>query len=256
HQRGERGRPGGSGRPAPGSQQVGALPRRRQGSRAQAPGLQGAARLVRDARRRAGRGPVAGRPLPRDRRRTARPRRGAAVSDAGRQSALVLALPKGRVLAQAIARLNAAGLDVELGAGERTMRHEYEGLTVLLMRNADVPTYVDLGVADAGVVGRDVLLESGSRLYAPVDLEIGVCRISLLRPRGAVGPIRRVASKYPRMTAEYLRRLGSPAEVVALSGNVELACLSGLADAVVDVVETGATLAANDLEEVDVIALS
>ena len=178
------------------------------------------------------------------------------MSDAGRQSALVLALPKGRVLAQAIARLNAAGLDVELGAGERTMRHEYEGLTVLLMRNADVPTYVDLGVADAGVVGRDVLLESGSRLYAPADLGVGVCRISLLRPVGASGPIRRVASKYPRITGAYLARSAIAADVVPLTGNVELACVSGLADAVVDVVETGATLAANDLAEVDVITTS
>jgi ATP phosphoribosyltransferase len=124
------------------------------------------------------------------------------------------------------------------------------------MRNADVPTYVELGVADAGVVGKDVLLESGSQLVEPVDLGFAACRLSLIRPRGATGTIERVASKYPRLTAEYLRRLGSGAEVVKLSGNVELACLTGLADAVVDVVQTGATLAANDLEEVDVLLRS
>ena len=169
---------------------------------------------------------------------------------------LVVALPKGRVLDAALEVLRRVGVAVEVPEDPRALRYEGDGVRALVMRNADVPTYVDLGVADAGVVGYDVLLESGSRLYAPVDLGCGRCRISLIRPRGAVGPIRRVASKYPRMTAEYLRRLGSPAEVVALSGNVELACLSGLADAVVDVVETGATLAANDLEEVDVIALS
>lgn len=181
---------------------------------------------------------------------------GATGGETGRAGSLVLALPKGRVLEAAVARLRGAGLDLSLSAGERAMRHESGGVTVLLMRNADVPAYVDLGVADAGVVGRDVLLESGSRLYAPVDLGVGVCRISLLRPLGASGQIRRVASKYPRMTGAYLARNGIAADVISLTGNVELACVSGLADAVVDVVETGATLAANDLAEVDVIATS
>jgi ATP phosphoribosyltransferase len=169
---------------------------------------------------------------------------------------LVLALPKGRVLPEALAALRAAGLSLDLAADERALRHDGADATVLVMRNADVPTYVELGVADAGVVGRDVLLEHGSALYAPVDLGFAACRLSLIRPVGATGPVRRVASKYPRVTAEYLGRLGSPAEVVELSGNVELACLSGLADAVVDVVQTGATLRANGLEEVDVITES
>ncbi len=169
---------------------------------------------------------------------------------------LVLALPKGRVLAEAVAALRAAGLALDLAADERALRHDGADATVLVMRNADVPTYVELGVADAGVVGRDVLLEHGSALYAPVDLGFAACRLSLIRRVGAKGPVRRVASKYPRVTAEYLGRLGSPAEVVELSGNVELACLSGLADAVVDVVQTGATLRANGLEEVDVITES
>lgn len=171
-------------------------------------------------------------------------------------SDLVLALPKGRVLDRALATLAEAGVDVEVPADPRALRYTGDGVSVLVMRNADVPTYVDLGVADAGMVGHDVLLEAGSRLYAPVDLGFGACRLSLIRPQGATSPVGRVATKYPRLTAEYLRRTGSPAEVIALEGNVELACLSGLADAVVDVVETGATLAANDLVEVDVIAIS
>jgi len=171
-------------------------------------------------------------------------------------SPLVLALPKGRVLEEAIGVLRSAGLDLTLSEDERALRHDGPNATVLVMRNADVPTYVELGVADAGVVGRDVLLEHGSRLYAPVDLAFAACRLSLIRQEGATGPVKRVASKYPRVTAEYLKRLGSPAEVVELSGNVELACLSGLADAVVDVVQTGATLRANGLTEVDVIAES
>lgn len=168
---------------------------------------------------------------------------------------LVVALPKGRVLDASVRALHAAGLEVRLEPG-RVLRHEGPGATVLLMRNGDVPTYVGLGVAEVGVVGKDVLLESGSRIYEPVDLGFANCRMSLIRPLGERGVVRRVASKYPRVTAAYLARVGSDAEVVQLAGNVELACLTGLADAVVDVVETGETLAANGLGEVDVLLRS
>ena len=169
---------------------------------------------------------------------------------------LVLALPKGRVKDESLAAFRAAGLTLTDGGGDRALRYDAGDAVVIEMRNADVPTYVELGVADAGVVGKDVLLEAGARLVEPVDLGFAACRLSLIRPRGARGTIERVASKYPRLTAGYLRRIGSGAEVVKLSGNVELACLTGLADAVVDVVQTGATLAANDLEEVDVLLRS
>lgn len=171
-------------------------------------------------------------------------------------TALTLALPKGRVMQEALSLLRAAGLRLELDGGERAMRFDAGDAALIVMRNGDVPTYVELGVADAGVVGKDVLTEAGSTLYEPVDLGIAACRLSLIRPRGATGPVTRVASKYPRTTSDYLRRMGSPAEVIKLAGNVELACLSGLADAVVDVVQTGATLVANELEEVDVILAS
>ncbi len=167
--------------------------------------------------------------------------------------ALTLALPKGRVMQEALRLLRAAGMRLELAGAERALRFDAGDATLIVMRNADVPTYVELGVADAGVVGKDVLAEAGSTLYEPVDLGIAACRLSLIRPRGATGAMARVASKYPRTAADYLRRKGSTAEVVKLAGNVELACLSGLADAVVDVVQTGETLKANDLEEVDVI---
>lgn len=169
---------------------------------------------------------------------------------------LVVALPKGRVLSSSLAALRTAGLELRLAEEARLLRHETAEGTVLLMRNADVPTYVDLGVADLGVVGKDVLLESGSAVYEPVDLGFARCRMSLIRPVGARGTVRRVASKYPRVTSAYLQRIGSTAEVVALKGNVELACLTGLADAVVDIVETGSTLETNDLEEVDVLLRS
>ena len=167
-------------------------------------------------------------------------------------SDLTLALPKGRVMEESLAVLRRAGLRLELG-GDRTLRHAAGDATLIEMRNADVPVYVELGVADAGVVGKDVLLESGLRIYEPVDLGFSACRLSLIRPVGARGPLRRVASKYPRLTLAYLRAQGNSAEVVELSGNVELACLTGLADAVVDIVQTGGTLRANNLEEVETI---
>lgn len=176
------------------------------------------------------------------------------MADVGRP--LVVALPKGRVLHEALAALRGAGLDLRVEGGERVLRHEGPSGTVLLMRNADVPTFVGLGVADAGVVGKDVLMEADTAVYEPVDLGFARCRMSLVRPAGAHGPIRRVASKYPRVTARYLAEVGSDAEIVALKGNVELAALTGLADAVVDVVQTGATLEANDLAEVDVLFTS
>lgn len=168
----------------------------------------------------------------------------------------MLALPKGRVMQDALNVFRQVGLRLEHTADDRAMRIDAGDAQLIVMRNADVPTYVAMGVADAGVVGKDVLLESAADLFEPVDLGFAACRLSLIRPRGASRKIERVASKYPRLSAEYLRRMGSAAEVVKLTGNVELACVTGLADAVVDVVQTGATLAANDLEEVDVLLRS
>lgn len=169
---------------------------------------------------------------------------------------LTLALPKGRVMTESLNVLRQAGLTLELSEGGRTLRHDAGDAFIIEMRNADVPTYVELGVADAGIVGKDVLLEADRNIYEPVDLGFGQCRLSLIREKGATGTVRRVASKYPKSTLAYLQRIGSSAEVIKLSGNVELACLTGLADAVVDIVETGGTLRANGLEEVEVIGYS
>ncbi len=166
---------------------------------------------------------------------------------------LTLALPKGRVLATSLALLGRAGLALDVPPGGRALKHDAGGAWLIELRNTDVPTYVELGVADAGIVGKDVLLEAGRNVYEPVDLGFAKCRLSLIRARGATGALNRVASKYPRITQRYLASTGSSAEVVRLSGNVELACLTGLADAVVDIVETGSTLRANNLEELEVI---
>lgn len=174
----------------------------------------------------------------------------------GREAPLTLALPKGRVLEVGIGMLRQAGLDIRIDGDERTMTFDGPDVRVIVMRNADVPTYVELGVADAGIVGKDVLLEAGSDVYEPVDLGVARCRLALIRPNGQDHEIARVASKYPRLATAWLAEQGSPAEVIKLQGNVELACLTGLADAVVDLVESGATLRANDLREVETIMQS
>lgn len=166
---------------------------------------------------------------------------------------LTLALPKGRILEEAIALLSQAGLPLTLPGKSRALRHEFPGVTVLELRNQDVPVYVDLGVADAGIVGKDVLTESGREVYEPVDLRFAQCRLSLIREVGATATIVRVGTKYPRAARAYLNARGIPAEVVKLSGNIELAALTGLAEAVIDLVQTGSTLRANNLEEVDVL---
>lgn len=166
---------------------------------------------------------------------------------------LTLALPKGRILEDAISLLARAGLPLTMPEASRALRHEFPGVTVLELRNQDVPVYVDLGVADAGIVGKDVLLESGRAVYEPLDLRFAKCHLSLIREVGASGPIHRVGTKYPSSARHYLNEKGIPAEIVKLSGNIELAALTGLADAVVDLVQTGSTLRANNLEEVDVL---
>jgi ATP phosphoribosyltransferase len=166
---------------------------------------------------------------------------------------LTLAIPSGRLMTRSLELLAAAGLPVTSIANSRALKHDFGWVQVLETRNSDVPTYVDLGVADAGVVGKDVILESGRDVFEPLDLNFGRARLSLIRPVGAQGRIERVASKYPRVARAYLNSRGLPSDVVRLSGKIELAALTGLADTVVDMVETGRTLRENGLEEREVI---
>ncbi|MFD3004540.1 ATP phosphoribosyltransferase [Thermus tengchongensis] len=174
-----------------------------------------------------------------------------------RRFALTIALPKGRMFQEAYEALRKAGLELPPIENERALLHGEEGgIALLELRNKDVPVYVDLGIAEVGVVGKDVLLDSGRDLFEPVDLGFGACRLSLIRRPGDTSPIRRIATKYPLFTTRLLKERGWVADVVELSGNIELAAVTGLADAVVDVVQTGATLRAAGLVEVEVLAHS
>ena len=166
---------------------------------------------------------------------------------------LVFALPKGRVLRAVAPLLARAGADAAaLLADDRTLVRESPaaGLRFLLLKPDDVPTYVEYGAADLGVCGRDVLMERPSDIYQPLDLGVARCRMVVAGPIGKVPPegVPRVATKYPRSATEHFARKGVQAEVVYVQGSVELAPLVGLADLIVDLVETGATLVQNGLE--------
>ena len=172
---------------------------------------------------------------------------------------LTLALSKGKLLAGATDLFRRAGVPFPEDPGRRLVVDD-GGLRFLFVKDADVPTYVEHGVADCGIAGRDVLLEAGSDVYEPLDLGFGRCRLVVARPRGARGDTRssalRVATKYPRTAARHFLERGVSVEVVGLAGSVELAPGLGLSDCIVDVVETGGTLDANGLEAVEEVAAS
>ncbi len=172
---------------------------------------------------------------------------------------LTIALPKGRVLRVVAPLFGKAGADASaLLADDRTLVRESPaaGLRFLLLKPDDVPTYVEYGAADLGVCGRDVLMERTCDLYQPLDLGIGICRMVVAGVRGRPAPsgVPRVATKYPRIAAEHFARRGVQADVVYVQGSVELAPITGLADLIVDLVETGATLEQNGLEERELVA--
>ena len=135
------------------------------------------------------------------------------------------------------------------------------GMTFLIVRPTDVPTYVEHGAADVGIVGKDVLLEQDNDVYEPLDLGFGACRIAVAAFRGQVARDRlsskiRVATKYPKITERYFNQRGVPVEIIKLYGSIELAPIVGLADRIVDLVETGNTLKAHGLVEIECIARS
>ncbi len=171
---------------------------------------------------------------------------------------IILALPKGRILEEAAQVFARAGYELSpVFADNRRLVHECGPVRVLVLRNSDVPTYVAHGAADAGVVGSDVLEEENRDLYEPLDLGIGRCRMIVAERAGQrIDPAShlRIATKYPRTTRAYLAKKGVTAEVIELSGAIELGPLTGLCDRIVDITQTGETLRQNGLVEIDTIA--
>ncbi len=178
---------------------------------------------------------------------------------------LVLALPKGRILEEAMPLVEKAGIRPEAAFFDSKSRAlefatNIENLTIIRVRAFDAATFVAFGAAHLGVVGNDVLQEfSYTELYSPLDLSIGHCRLSLAMPQedAEVDPKEwshiRVATKYPNMTRRYYADRGVQAECIKLNGAMELAPLLGLSRRIVDLVSTGGTLKANGLKEVEVL---
>ena len=174
-------------------------------------------------------------------------------------TALTLALSKGRILDESLPLLAKIGL-APAGDVGRLLRvpSQDPNVSLLIIRPADVPTYVEYGAADLGITGKDQLMEHGSdALYEPLDLGIGRCRLSVAAPikAAARGTRRtRVATKYLEITRRHFADKGEQVELIKLYGSMELAPLVGLADLIVDLVDTGRTLKANGLAEIEKIA--
>ena len=171
-----------------------------------------------------------------------------------------IALTKGRLEKDTVALFDRMGLDTSAikDKGRRLILPVGDGLEVVLAKAADVITYVEHGVCDIGVVGKDTIAESGGSFYEVLDLGFGRCRFALAAPKDrdffAGYHAKTIASKYPNVARSYFDRKGMDVRIIKIEGSVELAPLIGLADGIVDIVETGSTLKENGLEVVETIS--
>ena len=170
---------------------------------------------------------------------------------------LNIALPKGRLGDQVYSMLRAAGYDCpayEDKNRELVLQSPEKGVRYLLVKPSDVAIYVEHHAADVGIVGKDILLESGPDVYELLDLNIGKCRMAVAAPKGYVeDPDRtlRIATKYVNIAKKFYSEKNRDIEIIKLNGSIELAPILGLSDVIVDIVETGNTLKANNLEVIE-----
>lgn len=172
-----------------------------------------------------------------------------------------IAITKGRLLDQSLKLFELAGLDCSLikDPGRRLI-HSVSNypLDAVLAKAPDVITYVEHGVCDLGIVGKDTILEKGGSFYEVLDLGFGKCRFALAVKEGSdfygTYKTRRIASKYPEVTRSFFEKKGMDVDIIKIEGSVELAPILDLADAIVDIVETGATLRANGLIPIETVA--
>ncbi|HLF50098.1 MAG TPA: ATP phosphoribosyltransferase [Methylomirabilota bacterium] len=177
---------------------------------------------------------------------------------------LTLALPKGRLLEPALALLAGMGIrGLDADSRRLLVTDPKADMRFIFLKPSDIPAYVEYGAADLGIVGKDILLEQQPDVYEPVDLGFGFCRLVVAEPKElwerddpAKWSWVRVATKYPRLTERYFAERGIQAEIVRLDGSIELAPLVGLAERIVDLVQSGETLRANGLVEVAEIMTS
>ncbi|AMV73572.1 ATP phosphoribosyltransferase [Desulfuromonas carbonis] len=177
---------------------------------------------------------------------------------------ITFALPKGRIMQDSMALFAKIGItcpEMEGGSRKLVFENRADKYRFMAVRATDVPTYVEYGCADIGVVGKDTLLEQGKDLYEPLDLKFGYCRMVVAEPKAlhdrpdpANWSNIRVATKYPNVTERFFAAKGIQVELIKLYGSIELAPLVGLAERIVDLVSTGATLKENGMVEVETIA--
>jgi len=177
---------------------------------------------------------------------------------------ITIAIPKGRILEESVELFGKIGIDcAELLGNSRKLIFENtaQRMRYMIVRATDVPTYVEYGCADLGIVGKDTLLEQDKDVYEPLDLKFGYCRMMVAEPAGLAkddDPSRwtniRIATKYPHVTEKYFAAKGIQVEIIKLYGSIELAPLVGLSERIVDLVSTGETLKQNGLVEVETIA--
>lgn len=176
---------------------------------------------------------------------------------------ITFALAKGRLAKHTLSLLEQIGITCEEMKDEKTRKlifvNEELGFRFFLSKATDVPTYVEMGAADIGVVGKDTILEEGRKLYEVLDLNVGKCRMCVAGPESARkqlndGSLIRVASKYPRIAKDYFYNTKhQTVEIIKLNGSVELAPIVGLSEVIVDIVETGSTLKENGLKVLEEI---
>lgn len=176
---------------------------------------------------------------------------------------LNIALPKGRLGEKVYAMFEAAGFDcpaIRENNRKLVFENEASGVRYFWVKPSDVAIYVERGAADVGVAGKDILLEYRPDVYELLDLGVGVCRMAVAAPRDFRDDPRRVlrvATKFPRIAADYYAGRGRQIDVIRLNGSIELAPILGLSDVIVDIVETGTTLRENDLAVVaDIVPVS
>ena len=170
---------------------------------------------------------------------------------------ITIALSKGRLAKKALEMFEHIGITCEEMKDEKTRKliftNEQLGLKFFLAKPSDVPTYVEYGAADIGIVGKDTILEEGRKLYEVLDLNTGKCKMSVCGPQSAKDKLQhheliRVATKYPNIAKDYFyNKKHQTVEIIKLNGSVELAPIVGLSEVIVDIVETGATLKENGL---------
>ncbi len=167
---------------------------------------------------------------------------------------LTIAIPKGRLGTQAIEMLKAAGIGGSINEKSRKLvfNDEERNINFLLLKNSDIITYVESGIADLGISGKDMIMEKSADIYELYKMNIGKCKMSVAGIKGGKifkdDTIIKVATKFPDTAKKYFSSRGQKIKIIKLNGSIELAPILGLSDVIVDIVETGNTLRANGLE--------